>query len=202
MMGASLALRHRGWILRYLTSSIARRYSGAIALSRSVAGRTISGCQAWSSMNIWALLVGRRALDEIINLAKSKHRGYAKQVSLADRQVFQRAIAEADLRLRAARSLMFDVFERAWQTVCSGRSPQPEQQAEMRSAATFATDVALEVTSMALRYGGGSTVWLDSVLQRCLRDLYVGASHLMVSDTAYEHYGQALLDLPEVDPMG
>ncbi len=150
----------------------------------------------------FALGVGRRALDEVIELARSKRRGYAKQVSLAERQVFQRAIAEGDLRLRAARSLMLEVFERAWQTVCAGGVPEPPQQAEMRSAATFATDVALEVTSMAFRYGGGSTVWLHHILQRCLRDLYVGASHLMVNDAAYEHYGQALLGLSDVDPMG
>ncbi len=150
----------------------------------------------------FALGVGRRALDEIIDLAKSKHRGYAKQVSLADRQVFQRAVGEADLRLRAARSLMLEVFERAWHTVCSGQRPAPAQQAEMRSAATFATDVALDVTSMAFRYGGGSAVWLDRILQRCLRDIYVGASHLMVSDLAYELYGQVLLGCTEVDPLG
>ncbi len=150
----------------------------------------------------FALGVGRRALDEIIALAQSKRRGYATQTALADRQVFQRAVAEADLRLRAARGLMLEVFERAWQTVCAGRSPEPPLQAEMRSAATFATDVALEVTTMAFRYGGGSAVWLDSILQRCLRDIYVGASHLMVSDVAYELYGQVLLGGTEVDPLG
>jgi hypothetical protein len=40
------------------------------------------------------------------------------------------------------------------------------------------------------------------MLQRCLRDLYVGASHLMGNDSAYEHYGQVLLGLPDIDPMG
>ncbi|MEE8302333.1 MAG: acyl-CoA dehydrogenase family protein [Candidatus Tectomicrobia bacterium] len=150
----------------------------------------------------FALGVGRRALDEVIDLAKSKRRGYAKQVSLVDRHVFQRAVAEGDLRLRAARSLMLEVLERAWQTVCAGQSPEPRLQAEMRSAATFVTDVALDITSMAFRYGGGSTVWLNSILQRCLRDLYVGASHLMVNDSAYENYGQFLLELPDADPMG
>ena len=150
----------------------------------------------------FALGVGRRALDEIIKLAKSKRRGYAQQVSLADRQVFQRAVAEADFRLRAARGLMLNVFERAWQTVCAGQSPAPKQQAEMRSAATFATVVALEVTSMAFRYGGGSALWLDSILKRCLRAIYVGASHLMVSDSAYELYGQALLGFTDVNPLG
>jgi alkylation response protein AidB-like acyl-CoA dehydrogenase len=150
----------------------------------------------------FALGVGRRALDEIIALAKSKRRGYARQIALVERQVFQRAVGEADLRLRAARALAVEVFERAWQTVCAGQSPALQLQAEMRSATTLVTDVALDVTSMAFRYGGGSTVWLNSMLQRCLRDIYVGASHLMVNDAAYENYGQFLLALPDADPMG
>ncbi len=150
----------------------------------------------------FALGVGQRALDEIIELAKSKRRGYGKQVSLADRSVFQRTVAEGDLRLRAARGLVTEVFERAWLTVCEGRVPEPQLQAQMRSAATFATDVALDVTSTAFRYGGGSAVWLNNILQRCLRDMYVAASHLMVNDSSYEDYGQFLLGLPDADPMG
>ena len=106
------------------------------------------------------------------------------------------------MRLRAARSLTLEVFERAWQTVCAGRAPEPALQAEMRSAAAFVTDVALDATAMAFRYGGGSIVRLDNMLQRCLRDMYAGAGHLMVSDVAYEHYGQALLGLPDVNAMG
>jgi len=39
-------------------------------------------------------------------------------------------------------------------------------------------------------------------LQRCLRDLQVGAAHLMVSDSTYELHGQCLLGLPGVNPMG
>src|SRR5271167_1201470 len=69
----------------------------------------------------FALGVGRRALDEIIQLARTKHRGYAKPTSLAERGVFQRSIGESDLRLRAARALAIEVFEKAWDTVCAGR---------------------------------------------------------------------------------
>jgi indole-3-acetate monooxygenase len=150
----------------------------------------------------FALGVGRRALDEILALAQSKRRGYAKQVALTDRGVFQRAVGEGELRLRAARALVMEVFERAWQTVCAGQTPTPRLQAEMRSVATFVTDVALDVTTTAFRYGGGSAVWLTSMLQRCLRDLAVAASHLMVNDSSYENYGQFLLGLPTADPMG
>jgi indole-3-acetate monooxygenase len=150
----------------------------------------------------FALGVARRALDEIIVLARTKHRGYGKPAALADRAVFQRAIGESDLRLRAARALAFEVFEKAWETVCAGRRPDPQLQVEMSSAATFAADVALDIATHAFRYGAGTAVRLNSILQRLLRDMQAAATHLMVSDVNYERHGQCLLGLPGVDPMG
>ncbi len=150
----------------------------------------------------FALGVARRALDAIIQLAQSKGRGYGKAVPLASRAVFQRTVAEGDLRLRAARALMFEVMEKAWATVSAGRRLDLHQQAELRGATTWVNDVALEVTTAAFRYGAGSAVRLDNILQRCLRDLQVEVSHLMVNDSAYENYGQFLLGLPTADPMG
>jgi alkylation response protein AidB-like acyl-CoA dehydrogenase len=149
----------------------------------------------------FALGVGRRALDTIIDLAQSKRRGYGKKMPLAERAVFQRVVGENDLRLRAARALMVEVLEKAWATVCSGHPPEPVLQAEMRCAATFVVDVALEVSASAFRYGGGTAVFLPHILQRCLRDIYTAASHQIVSDTVYEIYGQFLLGLPGADPM-
>jgi hypothetical protein len=66
----------------------------------------------------------------------------------------------------------------------------------------WVNDVALDVTTTAFRYGAGSAVRLDNILQRCLRDLQVELSHLMVNDSAYENYGQFLLGLSSADPMG
>jgi len=149
----------------------------------------------------FALGVARRALDAILDLAKTKRRGYGKQRMLAEREVFQHAIGEGDLRLRAARGLAIDSFEKAWQTVCDGRKPGPKLQVELRSVTTLVTDVALDVTALAFRYGAGSAIHLGSILQRCVRDLQAGAAHLMVSDMAYELHGQCLLGVADVDPM-
>jgi len=149
----------------------------------------------------FALGVGRRALDTIIELAQSKRRGYGKKISLVERNVFQRAVAESDVRLRAARALMVEVLEKAWATVCAGRAPEPVLQAEMRVAVTFAVNVALEVTTSAFRYGGGTAIFLPHILQRCLRDMYTAASHQIVNDAVYEMYGQFLLGIPGADPM-
>jgi alkylation response protein AidB-like acyl-CoA dehydrogenase len=150
----------------------------------------------------FALGAGRRALDAIIDLAQTKRRGYGKQTSLAERAVFQRMLGESDLRLRAVRGLVIALLEKAWETVCAGKRPDPQLQVELRSATTLLSDVAVDVATQAFRYGGGSAVHLDNILQRCLRDLQVGAAHLMVSDSAYELHGQCLLGMPEVDPMG
>jgi indole-3-acetate monooxygenase len=168
-----------------------------------VAPCTIWGCGLFiSEFAGFALGVGRRALDAIIELAHTKRRGYGKQTPLAERAVFQRVLGESDLRLRAARGLVLEILEKAWVTVCEGRTPEPPLQVEMSSATTLVTDVALDVTTQAFRYGGGTAVHLNNILQRCLRDLQVGASHLMVSDVMYERYGQCLLGLPGVDPLG
>ena len=150
----------------------------------------------------FALGVGRRALAAITELAQTKRRGYGKQLPLAERGVFQRMLGESDLRLRAARSLVLEILEKVWATACEGGTPEPSLQVELRSATTLVTDVALEVTTQAFRYGGGSAVHLNNILQQCLRDLQVGASHFMVSDVTYEQHGQCLLGFPGVNPMG
>ncbi len=149
----------------------------------------------------FALGVGRRALDAVTEAATAKTRGYNSTNLLANRPVFQGALGECDLRLRAARALNVEILEEAWRSVCNGQTPEPSLQAQMRSCATYTTEVAADVVSQAFRYGGGSALFMSSVLQRCLRDINAAAQHQMVSDTAYENHGQFLLGLPEARAM-
>ena len=99
------------------------------------------------------------------------------------------------------RALAIESYEAAWATVCAGQTLSPRLQAELRSVATFATEVAVDVTTQMFRYSGGTALYVTSGLQRCLRDINAAAQHLMVSDAAYENYGQCLLDLPDADPL-
>jgi alkylation response protein AidB-like acyl-CoA dehydrogenase len=147
----------------------------------------------------FALGVARRALDVVTALAATKSRG-VKPSPLAGRATFQRFVGEAELRLRSARALALELNDAAWATVSAGERLTARQHAELRCAAVLATEVALDVTSRAFRYAGGSALYDASVLQRCLRDLSAGAQHFMVSDSAYEGLGQLLLGLPG-EPM-
>ena len=150
----------------------------------------------------FALGVGRRALDTILEQSLSKRRGYKPSASLAERPTFQRAMGECDLRLRAARALVVEILEEAWEEVGAKGVVEPRLQAEMRSSALFATDVSTEVVSVAFRYGGASALFLSNILQRCLRDVNAAAQHLVVSETSYEVHGQFALGFSDADPLG
>ena len=121
---------------------------------------------------------------------------------LASRPTVQRAIARADLQLRAARALAIEVFEDVWATVSSGGVVTPRMHCDTRAVATFATEVALDVTESAFRYAGGRALFLSHALQRCWRDMNAAAQHFVVSDVAYENHGQFLLGVPGAEPMG
>jgi len=152
----------------------------------------------------FALGVGRRALEAIIDLAQSKTRGFTTYSSpslLSTRLSFQLALGRCDFRLRAARSLASEIFDSAWVMVCQGGEPGPQAHAEMRSAGTFATEIAAEVVTDSFRYGGGTALYSSNVLQQCLRDIQAAAQHYMVNDSAYESHGQILLGLPDANPM-
>jgi alkylation response protein AidB-like acyl-CoA dehydrogenase len=150
----------------------------------------------------FSLGVGRRALDLVIEIAQSKRRGHGAAATLVgDRPVFQRFVGEADLRLRAARALVCELYERAWQEVSAGRSIEPALATELRAAGVLATETAVHVAGQAMKYGGGAALFLDNMLQRCFRDVVASGQHLAVSDTQYEAHGQFKLGMGENVPQ-
>ena len=148
-----------------------------------------------------ALGIARRALDEIIASAPNKKRGNPPTSSLADREAFRGDIATCDLRLRAARALSHEIYERAYEITCSGQVPDAAVQSEMRAISAHVTFEAVDVVTKAFRYTGGSAIHRSHVLQRCLRNINAAAQHFMVSDSSLENYGASLLEASDIKPM-
>lgn len=148
----------------------------------------------------FALGVARHALAEIKAHALDKRRGYPPSL-LAERPAFQSDMGECDFKLRSAHSLCVEVNQKGWDVCQTGSVPDIALQAEMRAVATYATDVALDVVTRSFRYAGGSALYRPGVLQRCLRDINAAAQHFMVSSSAYQNYGAALMGMPNVNPM-
>jgi alkylation response protein AidB-like acyl-CoA dehydrogenase len=52
------------------------------------------------------------------------------------------------------------------------------------------------VVQRAYTVAGGSAVFADSPLQRCLRDVSVATQHMMVGESSWELTGRVKLGLP------
>jgi indole-3-acetate monooxygenase len=129
------------------------------------------------------------ALDAIAHLAATKKRGLASSV-LAERGAFQRDLAEAYTKVSAARALL----TQALGELSGVEEWTAEEIARYVSYGAWASSLAVEVATMAFRYGGGNSVRLDSPLQRVLRDVSVAQQHVAIADQVYDQFGVAMIE--------
>src|SRR5205085_5878076 len=94
----------------------------------------------------------RRALKGIVALAQKQRVGSSSP--LRDRGAFRRDVGRADISLRGARVLVLDVLSRLDTTDDIDASTV----VEARAAATYAAEVAVDVATVAYRYGGAHAV--------------------------------------------
>ena len=150
----------------------------------------------------FALGCARKALDIVMDKAAVRQRGYYSRPPLSERGAFQRDLGECDLKLRAAKALAKEVMAEGWEAACAGETPGPRLQSAMRATSSYVTQVSVDVAETAFRYSGGEAIFDSAQLQRCLRDVYAGGQHLMVSERAVENHGRFLLGHPDANPMG
>jgi indole-3-acetate monooxygenase len=141
----------------------------------------------------------RRALDELINIATTT-RGTFRSSKLDERQVVQHKIAEADLRIRSIRALMHERYEQLYLKASAGQPLEGADIADVRAMAVYATDIAVEVATMAYHFAGNTGLRHPHVLGRLLRDLNTAGLHQVMSDTSYENHGKFRLGIP-ADPL-
>ena len=147
-----------------------------------------------------ALGIARRALDEITTQAIEKGRGFPPS-TLQTHPHFQFGLGKAEMELASARALALQLFADLYAEAQGGRTPLPPRQAEARAAASYVTEVAQRVTTVAFQAAGGGALFDANPLQRCFRDISAAGQHFMVSQTAYRALGQFKLDQPDANPM-
>lgn len=136
--------------------------------------------------------VARRALDELAELAGAKKPQFSSR-TLADSGFAQTEFARAEVRWRAARSLLRDEVGEAWESAVSGGQVTVAQRVAMRLAAAHAAVECVAAVQTAWTLAGGSSVYETSVLGRCLRDAHVVTQHIMVAPKLNETLGKFLL---------
>ncbi|MCB1543617.1 MAG: acyl-CoA dehydrogenase family protein [Rhodoblastus sp.] len=149
------------------------------------------------ALGVASVLLGnaRAAVDEFVALAGGKRPQGSARV-LAERAMAQAALAENIARLRAARALMRESVEEAWDKARATGEVDLAQRAALRLAATHAARTATAVAREMAELGGGSSVFLSSPLQRRMRDAFVGAQHMMVAPQTNELTGRYFMGLP------
>ncbi|HEY1974871.1 MAG TPA: acyl-CoA dehydrogenase family protein [Pseudonocardia sp.] len=123
--------------------------------------------------------IARRALEEVATITSAKGRpGYPTVV--ADAQMFRREFAVQEASLQAARHYVYAVHGEVEATAAAGREISAEQRARLRQVTTWVQQVAREVVTFAYSWGGSAALRIPSALGRCLRDVSVGANHVLV----------------------
>lgn len=142
-----------------------------------------------------ALGIARGAIEDLVDLAAGK-RPVSGARTLAERATIQAEIARAEAQLRAARALVLEEAQRAWEPARASAQLSDEHRLGLRLAATHATHTAAEVTGAMYRSGGASSIYDSSPLQRRFRDVNVATQHMMVAPATWELEGRMLLGLP------
>ncbi|MFP5450951.1 MAG: acyl-CoA dehydrogenase family protein [Thermoleophilia bacterium] len=133
------------------------------------------------ALSIASVAVGcaQGALDEVAAVAADKVPLLASG-HLAGSPTFQLELAAADAELRAARALIYEMAEEAWEIASDGEEPSLHGRARTRAGTVWATERAAEVVRTAFRAGGGASIYAASPLQRRLRDTDAITQHFIM----------------------
>jgi alkylation response protein AidB-like acyl-CoA dehydrogenase len=139
------------------------------------------------------------ALDDILAIAADKV-PLLDSRPLAANPTFQLELATADTELRAARALIHETAEAAWEAAARATEFTLQDRARMRAAAAWAAAQAEVVVRAAYRAGGGGSIYAASPLQRRLRDINALTQHFLVRRDTLTTAG-AILAGQDVDIM-
>ena len=140
----------------------------------------------------FALGVGRRSLEEVARISRSKLRMGAA-TTISEQQMFQYDFAYQEAALRAARAYAFEVFGDVQATVDRGDELSAEQRHRARQATTYATRVAADVVRCAYTWAGSDGL-RPGALQRCFRDMHAATQHIFVDNSTLTSATAVLLD--------
>jgi alkylation response protein AidB-like acyl-CoA dehydrogenase len=150
---------------------------------------TISSCA-------WALGVAERALHEIVEIVNGGRTRMGSNPT-REQQVFQRELGMHMQALPAARLLACEAYGSAVDGIAAGATPEERKNLirRTRAAATYVTEVAKAAVVFAYEASGSQGLRNPSRLQRCFRDIYAGASHLVFDERNYVEVAKVRLGL-------
>lgn len=144
--------------------------------------------------------IARSAIDSFVELAQNKVPRFTSS-RLRERAFAHRAVAEAEVRVRAGRALVFELARAMWARAQAGEHIHREEIAMFQIACSDAVRGCIEAVDKIAAAAGTSANALDSPLERPIRDVRVVGQHVTVAPHHIEDGGRLLLGLPAKDIM-
>jgi alkylation response protein AidB-like acyl-CoA dehydrogenase len=138
--------------------------------------------------------IAQHAIEAFIELAGSKT-PTGSQRTLSARSAAQKDLAIAKARVSSARAYTLEAIDAAWEQAHATGKLSIETKANLRLAATNNAWSAVDAVERLYHTAGGSSVYRESELQRCFRDVNVTTQHIMVAQPTYEVIGKVALGI-------
>ena len=157
------------------------------------------GPQAYGSIgtSAWAIGVASRALHEVAEIAKAG-RTRLGSLPLKEQTEFQRRFGFHQTAIEAARIQLLTIYNRAVELIESG-APDAECGNAVRQTKAHANYIVKHVTKSAVVFAweasGSAGMRNPNRLQRCFRDIHVGAGHQVFDDRGYCEVAKPALGL-------
>ena len=144
----------------------------------------------------WALGVARRALHEIAEIGKAG-RTRLGSLPLREQPTFQRGFGNHPLAVKSACLLAKQTYGSAVEAIASDAPPEVRAATlrETKAAASYVSEVSKAAVSFAYEASGSHGLRNPSRLQRCFRDIYVGAAHQVFDERNYVELAKQKLGL-------
>jgi alkylation response protein AidB-like acyl-CoA dehydrogenase len=141
----------------------------------------------------WVLGVGRRVLDELAAVVRAKA---GRPGAQTDTDAFSQRFAEAEVQLRAAKALLYEVWEEIEETLAAGREIPLRLHTLNRVALHNATFSVAGIAQFAY-VSAGTDALRRGTLQRLFRDVHGGTQHVSSSPLIMQSAGRELAGLAE-----
>jgi alkylation response protein AidB-like acyl-CoA dehydrogenase len=144
--------------------------------------------------------VARRAVDEVLGLARSKT-PVASNRMLRERATAQVQLGRAEAILRSGRLLLLETLRQAWRRCLDGETHSLEQKADLQLAMAHAMSSAVQAVDLACGIAGTTAFRASSPLERCFRDVQTMRHHVFASEQRYGTFGQVYLGVEPDFPV-
>lgn len=191
-----LGLRGTGSIDYQLRDTfVPANYSFATANPQPVTGGILYriGLANFASINhgAWATGVGRRLLDEVAAAARDQA-GYRGASAMSD--TFAADYAAAEIKLRAAKAFLYEVWEEIEDLVAGGERVTPRLDTLSQAALNNAIWRIQEIADFVY-VSSGTTALHHGTVQRFFRDAHAGTQHITASRAVLASVGRDLTGL-------